>query len=104
VILQLPNELEFVYCYFAAVKIGIIPILALPVHRDAEISFFAQFTKARAHVIPSQSKEFHTKRCPVKFGKRRQTLNLPSYQGKRWMMIFEKLLVCGTFPHHQVYA
>ncbi len=56
IILQLPNEPEFVYCYFAAVKIGVIPILALPAHRDAEISFFAQFTQARAHVdsVPLQ--------------------------------------------------
>jgi len=58
IILQLPNELEFVYCYFAAVKIGVIPILALPAHRDAEISFFAQFTQARAHVIPSRFRDF----------------------------------------------
>src|SRR4030042_375566 len=57
-ILQLPNELEFVYCYFAAVKIGVIPILALPFHREAEVLFFAEFTKARAHVIPSQFKDF----------------------------------------------
>jgi 2,3-dihydroxybenzoate-AMP ligase len=57
-ILQLPNEPEFVYCYFAAVKVGIIPILALTAHQEAEISFFAQFTKARVHVIPSQSKKF----------------------------------------------
>jgi len=58
IILQLPNEPEFVYCYFAAVKIGVIPILALPSHRDAEISFFAQFTQARAHVIPSRFRDF----------------------------------------------
>jgi 2,3-dihydroxybenzoate-AMP ligase len=57
-ILQLPNELEFVYCYFAATKIGVIPIAALPSHQYAEISFFAQFTKARAHAIPSQYKAF----------------------------------------------
>ena len=57
-ILQLPNEPEFVYCYFAAVKIGVIPILSLPAHRNAEISFFAEFTRARAHVIPSRSKDF----------------------------------------------
>jgi len=57
IILQLPNELEFVYAYFAAVKIGVIPILALPAHRDAEISFFAQFTQAKAHVIPSRYKD-----------------------------------------------
>jgi 2,3-dihydroxybenzoate-AMP ligase len=58
IILQLPNEPEFVYCYFAAVKIGVIPILALPSHRDAEISFFAQFTQARAHVVPSGFRDF----------------------------------------------
>jgi 2,3-dihydroxybenzoate-AMP ligase len=57
-ILQLPNEPEFVYCYFAAVKIGVIPIMALPAHREAEISFFAQFCKARAHAVPSRFKEF----------------------------------------------
>jgi 2,3-dihydroxybenzoate-AMP ligase len=57
IILQLPNEPDFVYCYFAAVKIGVIPILALPAHRDAEISFFAQFTQARAHVIPSHFRD-----------------------------------------------
>jgi 2,3-dihydroxybenzoate-AMP ligase len=57
-ILQLPNEPEFAYCFFAAVKIGVIPILSLPAHRDAEISFFAQFTGARAHVIPSRFKDF----------------------------------------------
>ncbi|MCJ7594332.1 MAG: AMP-binding protein [Desulfobacterales bacterium] len=57
-ILQLPNEPEFVYCYFAALKIGVIPIMALPAHRHAEISFFAGATKARAHVVSSGAKGF----------------------------------------------
>jgi len=57
-IFQLPNELEFVYCYFAATKIGVIPIAALPSHQHAEISFFAEFTKARAHAIPANFKAF----------------------------------------------
>ncbi|PKN66142.1 MAG: 2,3-dihydroxybenzoate-AMP ligase [Deltaproteobacteria bacterium HGW-Deltaproteobacteria-15] len=57
-ILQLPNQPEFVYCYFAAVKLGIIPIASLPAHQDAEISFFAQFTNARAHAVPSGYKSF----------------------------------------------
>src|SRR5512136_555633 len=35
-IFQLPNELEFVYCFYSAVKIGAIPIMSLPAHRDAE--------------------------------------------------------------------
>jgi 2,3-dihydroxybenzoate-AMP ligase len=43
-------------------KIGGIPILALPAHRDAEISFFTQFTQAKAHVIPSRFKDFFPSR------------------------------------------
>lgn len=57
-IMQLPNGLEFVYCFFALVKIGVIPIMSLPVHRDAEIHFFAQFTKAKAHFMPATFKDF----------------------------------------------
>ena len=58
VIFQLPNELEFAYCFYAAVKIGAIPIMALPAHRNAEITFFAQFTGARAHFMPARYKDF----------------------------------------------
>lgn len=57
-ILQLPNEPEFAYCFFAATKIGLIPIMSLPAHREAEISYFARFCKARAHVAPSRLKDF----------------------------------------------
>ena len=58
IILQLPNEPEFAYCFYAAVKIGLIPIMSLPAHREAEISFFAQFTHARAHTTPALYKGF----------------------------------------------
>jgi 2,3-dihydroxybenzoate-AMP ligase len=58
VIVQLPNELEFAYCFYAAVKMGAIPIMALPAHRSAEITFFAQFTGARAHFMPARFKDF----------------------------------------------
>ena len=57
-IFQLPNEPEFVYCFYAAVKIGVIPIAALPAHQDAEISFFTKFTRARAHAVPARYKAF----------------------------------------------
>jgi 2,3-dihydroxybenzoate-AMP ligase len=81
-ILQLPNELEFVYCYFAAVKIGVIPILALPAHRDAEISFFAQFTQARAHVIPSQFKDFSHQEMSREIRKKTPDLEFTFVSGK----------------------
>lgn len=80
-ILQLPNEPEFVYCYFAAVRIGVIPILALPAHRDAEISFFAQFTKARAHVIPSRFKDFSHQEMSREIRKKSPTLEFTFVSG-----------------------
>ena len=58
IVFQLPNELEFVYCLYAAMKIGAIPIMSLPAHRDAEITFFAQFTGARAHMMPARYRDF----------------------------------------------
>jgi len=81
-ILQLPNEPEFVYCYFAAVKIGVIPILALPAHRDAEISFFAQFTQAKAHVIPSRFRDFSHQAMSREIRKKIPTLGLTLVSGK----------------------
>jgi 2,3-dihydroxybenzoate-AMP ligase len=51
-ILQMPNCPETLYLYFAAVKIGVIPIMALAAHRLAEISFFAQFAEATTYCIP----------------------------------------------------
>ena len=81
-ILQLLNELEFVYCYFAAVKIGVIPILALPVHRETEISFFAQFTNAKAHVIPSHFKDFSHQDMSRQIRKKTPTLEFTFVSGE----------------------
>jgi 2,3-dihydroxybenzoate-AMP ligase len=58
IVFQLPNELEFAYCFYAAMKVGAIPIMSLPAHRDAEITFFAQFAGARAHMMPARYKDF----------------------------------------------
>jgi len=80
-ILQLPNEPEFVYAYFAAVKIGVIPILALPAHREAEVTFFAQFTGARAHVIPAQSGDFSHQHLSREVRKKAPDLQLTFVSG-----------------------
>jgi 2,3-dihydroxybenzoate-AMP ligase len=81
-ILQLPNEPEFVYCYFAAVKIGVIPIMSLPAHREAEISFFAQFCKARAHVVPSRFKDFSHQDMSREVRKKVSTLEFTFVSGE----------------------
>jgi len=57
-ILQLPNVPETIYLYFAAVKIGVIPIMTLPAHRQAEIGYFAQFADATSYAIPKEFRRF----------------------------------------------
>ncbi len=81
-ILQLPNELEFAYCFYACVKIGVIPIMSLPAHRDAEISFFAQFTKARAHAMPSRFKDFSHQALSREVRKNVPTMELQFVSGE----------------------
>ena len=38
VVFQLPNSIEFVVTFFALLRIGVIPVLALPAQRYEEIS------------------------------------------------------------------
>ncbi len=52
VVFQLPNSIEFVIAFFALVKIGVIPVLALPAHRREEISHIFAHTKAVGYVVP----------------------------------------------------
>jgi len=53
VIMQLFNMPEFVYVFYACMKIGAIPICSLPTHRWSEISHIAAESAARVHVIPT---------------------------------------------------
>ena len=53
VILQIPNQPEVLLTYFAILKAGGIPVMALPAHQEAEIGSFARLAEARAMAIPS---------------------------------------------------
>lgn len=53
VIVQLFNSPQLIYFFYACMKIGAIPICALPLHRRTEISFFAETAGARAMIVPS---------------------------------------------------
>ncbi len=52
VVFQLPNSIEFIIAFFALVKIGVIPVLALPAHRREEILHIFAHTKAVGYVAP----------------------------------------------------
>jgi 2,3-dihydroxybenzoate---[aryl-carrier protein] ligase len=52
VVFQLPNSIEFVIALFALLRIGVIPVLALPAHRREEISHFVTHADAVGYVVP----------------------------------------------------
>jgi len=57
VIFQLGNSIELVCTFLALMRVGAIPVMALPAHRHAEIGRFAQHADAVAYFIP-ESKGF----------------------------------------------
>ena len=58
VIVQLPNTAVFAYLYFALLRIGAVPVLALPGHRKREVSQFASISGAAALAIPAAGRGF----------------------------------------------
>ncbi len=58
VIVQLPNTAVFVYLYFALLRIGAAPVLALPGHRRREITQFAGISAAKALAVPAATRRF----------------------------------------------
>lgn len=51
VLVQLPNIGEFLPLFFALQRIGAVPVLALPAHRESEIAHLAELSGAVAYVI-----------------------------------------------------
>ena len=58
VVFQLPNSIDFVISFFALLRIGVIPVLALPAHRREEISHIFAHTKAAGYFMPEQWRGF----------------------------------------------
>jgi 2,3-dihydroxybenzoate-AMP ligase len=58
IVVQLPNSAEFVVLIFALFRLGAIPVLALPVHRQNEIDHLCRITGAVAYAIPRRHAGF----------------------------------------------
>lgn len=58
VVMQLPNGLEFVYLLLALLRIGALPVLALPAHREHEISYMIEHAEAVAYAVPERHRGF----------------------------------------------
>jgi len=57
-VFQLGNSIDLVYAFFALMRIGVIPVMALPAHRLAEVRRFAAHAQAAAYLIPDGGKGF----------------------------------------------
>ena len=53
-LLQIPNSPEFLIALFGALGAGVVPVMCLPGHRDAELTHFTQICGAVAHLTTQQ--------------------------------------------------
>jgi len=58
VVVQLPNRPEFLYVFFALVKIGAVVVPVISSYRDKELDYIIKFSEAKAVVIPNEFKGF----------------------------------------------
>ncbi|MCO5101363.1 MAG: AMP-binding protein [Burkholderiaceae bacterium] len=58
VIFQLSNSIELLYAFFGLLRIGVIPVMALPAHRRAELVHFARHGQAAAHFVAGRTERF----------------------------------------------
>jgi 2,3-dihydroxybenzoate---[aryl-carrier protein] ligase len=58
VVMQLPNRIEFIHLYFALLRVGAIPLMALPPHRRYEIGHFVSFAEAVGYAGAARIGEF----------------------------------------------
>ncbi|MEM7445274.1 MAG: AMP-binding protein, partial [Pseudomonadota bacterium] len=58
VVVQLPNSGEFVVLCFALFRIGAIPVLALPAHREYEIGHLLDLSEASTYAVTTDPSHF----------------------------------------------
>ena len=58
VIFQFSNGLELMVAFLALLRVGVIPVMALPAHRRGEIGHWVEHAGAVAHFIPAATPKF----------------------------------------------
>lgn len=59
VVMQLNNVPEFLYLSIALFKLGALPVMALPAHRETEIRYLIEFSGAVAYAAPLEFRGFN---------------------------------------------
>ena len=58
IVVQLPNCAEFVLLTLACLRIGVVPVMALPAHRQHELAYLCAHAEAVALAVPDVLREF----------------------------------------------
>jgi 2,3-dihydroxybenzoate-AMP ligase len=58
IVVQLPNCWEFVVLTLACLRAGVVPVMALPAHRESELAYLAAHSEAAALAVPGELRGF----------------------------------------------
>ena len=58
IVVQLPNCWQFVVLTLACLRAGIVPVMALPAHRQHELSYLAAHSESAALAVPATLRGF----------------------------------------------
>ena len=58
IVVQLPNCWPFVVLTLGCLRAGIVPVMALPAHREHELAFLCEHSEARALAVPDVLRDF----------------------------------------------
>jgi 2,3-dihydroxybenzoate-AMP ligase len=58
IVIQLPNCWQFAVLTFACLRAGIVPVMALPAHRQHELRYLAEHSEAAALAVPDTLRGF----------------------------------------------
>ena len=84
VVLQLPNGLDLIVTFFALTRIGVIPVMALPAHREEEINYFIKHADAVAYFAPDRLRDFDYRPMAAEAARRSLSLRLTVISGEPW--------------------
>lgn len=84
VVLQLANGLDLVVTLFALLRIGVIPVMALPAHRHDEIAYFVAHADAVGYFAPDRLRDFDYRAMAAETARRCPCLRLTFIAGEPW--------------------
>jgi salicylate---CoA ligase len=58
IVVQLPNCWPFVVLTLACLRAGVVPVMALPAHREHELGYLCEHSEARALAVPGVLRDF----------------------------------------------